>query len=31
MKKVVAVDHRFADLDLERGVLGPQGVEVVDA
>jgi D-3-phosphoglycerate dehydrogenase len=31
MKTVVAVDHRFADLDLERGVLEPQGISVVDA
>jgi D-3-phosphoglycerate dehydrogenase / 2-oxoglutarate reductase len=28
---VVAVDHRFADMALERAVLEPQGVEVVDA
>jgi D-3-phosphoglycerate dehydrogenase len=31
MKTVVAVDHRFADLDLERGVLEPQGISMVDA
>ena len=31
MSTVVAVDHRFADLDLERAVLEPRGVSVVDA
>jgi D-3-phosphoglycerate dehydrogenase / 2-oxoglutarate reductase len=31
MTTVVAVDHRFADLDLERAVLEPQGATVVDA
>jgi D-3-phosphoglycerate dehydrogenase len=28
---VVAVDHRFADLDLEREVLAPHGIELRDA